>query len=584
MLPNSSERRSLVEVALGNRPADMVIGEGVLLDVYTGQMLPRRSVAIWDKWVAYVGPDASHTIGDATRVIEAGNRIISPGYMDTHTHLGCYWDISEFLEYAIPCGVTTLVTEAESYACALGAEGFRAFLDQIDNRPVKCYGLIPPMITLSPATETLTISREETRELLKDDRVLGLGEAYWQGTILTPDNRVLELIEETMAAGKSVQGHAAGAVDRKLASYAAAGALSCHEAISTEDVLARLELGYYVMIREGHIRRDLEVILPIMDRVDLRRIILVTDGTEPEALLKQGYLIDVIQKAVDLGLEPAKAVQMVSLNPAEHFGLDHLMGGISPGRLADVLLLPEAGIMRPDMVISNGRIVAENGKTTVPLPGVPYPERLLNTVNVDPISASRLRIPVPASGPSENIRTMDIHPGGLVTREGQARAVAAEGEYCADPESDLLKIVFIERATGKAERFLGFVRGWGQKKGAVATSLCWDASGVLAVGANDEDMANAINRVIEMQGGTAVSVEGDLLIDIPFTIAGYISEMKIEDMASALSRFQKTLNTLGSNLENAHLTLCTLTTAAIPFMRMTEKGYFRLRENDIVGL
>jgi adenine deaminase len=584
MIPNSLPNRRLAEIALGNAPADIVIKDGVLLDVYTGRVMPKRSVAISEKWIAYVGPDASHTIGGRTNVIEANNRIISPGYMDTHTHLGCYWNISEFLEYAIPCGVTTLISEAESYACALGAEGFRAFLDQINDRPVKCYSLIPPMVTLSPATETLWLSRDETREFLKDDRVIGLGESYWQGTILTPDDRVLGLIHETLAAGKSVQGHAAGAADKKLAAYAAAGALSCHEAISTEDVLSRLELGYYVMIREGHIRHDLEVILPIKDEIDLRRIILVTDGTEPEVLIEQGYLVDVIQKAVNLGLSPVQAVQMVSLNPAEHFGLDHLTGGISPGRLADILLLPGPGRMRPDMVISNGRIVAENGKTKVPLPKVPYPKRLLNTVNINPILPSQLSMPAPATGPREYVRTTDIQPGGLVTREGSAKAITRKGEYSADPENDLLKIVFIERVSGRGEKFVGFVRGWGQKSGAVATTLCWDNSGVLAIGANDRDMAAAINRVIEMQGGTALSVEGNVLVDIPCNIAGYVSEMKIADMAQALNRFQKTINQLGSSLENAHLTLCTLTTAAIPFIRMTEKGYFRLRENDIVGL
>jgi adenine deaminase len=182
------------------------------------------------------------------------------------------------------------------------------------------------------------------------------------------------------------------------------------------------------------------------------------------------------------------------------------------------------------------------------------------------------------------VRTTDIQPGGLVTREGSAKAITRKGEYSADPENDLLKIVFIERVSGRGEKFVGFVRGWGQKSGAVATTLCWDNSGVLAIGANDRDMAAAINRVIEMQGGTALSVEGNVLVDIPCNIAGYVSEMKIADMAQALNRFQKTINQLGSSLENAHLTLCTLTTAAIPFIRMTEKGYFRLRENDIVGL
>lgn len=579
-----SVNRKLVETALGNEPADMVIRNGLLFDVYTGRMLPNYSVAISDMRIAYVGPDATHTIGKSTQVIEANERVISPGYMDTHTHLSNHFEIPDFLKYAIPCGTTTIITETESYGFALGAEGVKAFLDQIDNRPVKMFGLIPPMVTTSPAVKDLYISLVQARELLNDNRIIGLGESYWQDVVLTPDNRVLELIQETSYARKSVQGHTAGAFDKKLASYAAAGALSCHEAITTEDVLSRLEQGYYVMVREGEIRRDLEIILPIKDKIDLRRIILVTDGTNPGLLINQGYMVDVIQKAVDIGIEPIKAVQMVSLNPAEHFGIDHLTGGISPGRFADILLLPEPGTMKPDLVISNGRIVAEKGKITVPLSKTPYPDTLFKTINMPLISPSQLTVPVSGTKQGEHVRTMDIQHGGLVTREGKATASVVRGQYVSDPEADMLKIVFIERVSGRGEKFIGFVRGWGQKRGAVATSLCWDVSGIVAIGANDDDLAMAINRVIEMKGGTVISVQGKILLDIPFSIGGYVSELNIEDLAAKLAQFQKIMSALGSSLESAMLTLYTLTSASIPFIRIMEKGYYRFRENDVAGL
>ncbi len=579
---NNNINKKLLRTALGSDPADMVIKNGTLMDVYTGRLLPHRSVAIRDKWIAYVGPDAEHTISKNTRVIDAGRRLICPGYIDAHTHLATYWDISDFLAYAIPCGVTTFITETENYGFALGYEGVKAFLDQVENRPVKIYSLIPPMVSLSQASATLHITRNEVRELLGDQRVIGLGESFWQDVILSPNNRVLETIQETRKAGKSVQGHAAGAFDKKLAAYAAAGALSCHEAISSEDVLARLEMGFYAMIREGDIRRDLEIILPLKDHIDLRRLIIVTDGTNPFDLINQNYLLDVIQKAVDMGLKPIEVVKMVSLNPAEHFGIDHITGGISPGRFADLLLCPESGTMKPDLVISNGRIIAENGKVTTPLPRVSYPASLLKTVKIDPVSASDLAVPVNFANPENDIRTIDIQPGGLVTREGKTKPRIKNGQYTADPERDLLKTVFIERVSGRGEKFIGFVRGWGQKSGAVATSLCWDASAVVAVGTNDHDMATAINRVIRLQGGTALSNRGKILLDIPWEIGGYTSRMPIRDIAARLENFQQTIVALGSNLSFAHLTLNVLSTAAIPFIRMTEKGYFRFREKDIV--
>ena len=575
------DNRRLADTALGREPADTVIKDGVLMDVYTGRILPGRSVAIRDRWIAYVGPDAEHTIGEKTEVIEADGRLICPGYIDAHTHLATYWDIADFLAYTIPCGITTHFTEAEAYAFILGSEGFKAFLDQIENQPVKIYGLIPPMISLSPVSEPLLINRDKIKDLLKDPRVMGLGESFWQGTIMTRDNRVLELIQETLKAGKSVEGHAAGAFDRKLAAYAGAGALSCHEAISTDDVLSRLELGLYAMIREGDIRRDLEIILPLKDRIDLRRVILVTDGTNPIDLVKRGYMIDVIQKAVDLGFKPIEAVQMVTLNPAEHFGLAHLMGGIAPGRYADILLLPEDGVMKPELVISEGRIVAENGETAVEIPATPYPGELMKTVRVDPVSSSDLAVPAHGQG---DIRTIDIQAGGLVTREGKATPKIVNGQLEADPERDLLKIVFIERTSGRGEKFIGFISGWGQKKGAVATTLCWDAGAIVAIGANDHDLTAVINRVIDLQGGAVVSVDGAFLAEIPLNIGGFISQLKMPEIAHRLEAFQKAVASLGSTLTFTHLTLNVLSTAAIPFIRITEKGYYRLRENDFVNL
>ncbi|MFO7599483.1 MAG: adenine deaminase C-terminal domain-containing protein [Candidatus Desulfacyla sp.] len=583
-MESGRDMRRLVDTALGRRPADLVIQNGLLMDVYTGRMLPGRSVAMAGEWIAYVGPDAGHTVGPETRVIDAGERVICPGFIDAHTHLINYFNIPEFLSYAIPSGVTTLVTELECYGFILGAEGVKIFLDQTDPCPVKIYALVPPMISLSPAVKPLMITPEQLAPLFEDPRVIGLGESFWQGAILTSDDRVLNLIRETQGHGRSVQGHAAGAFDAKLAAYAAIGVESCHEAISTQDVLNRLEMGLYAMIREGDIRRDLEIILPLKDKIDFRRLILVTDGTNPGLLIQKGYMQDVVQKAVDLGIDPMDAVRMVTLNPAEHLGLDTLTGGIAPGRHGDLLILPNPRTMKPQLVISKGRVVAQEGEMTVKIPPAEYPDRLLNTVRAAPISPVDLSVAKSLADGEGMVRTLDIQPGGLVAREGRALPRVISGRLAADPENDLLKIFFMERISGRGEAFVGFVRGWGQKRGAVATTLCWDAGGIIAIGENDEDLAAAVNRLIEIQGGTAVFVDGALKMDIPLGAGGYVSELKMPELAERVNRFQETMASLGSTLDFAHLTLSVLTTPAIPFIRMTEKGYHRFREDDVVPL
>jgi adenine deaminase len=240
--------------------------------------------------------------------------------------------------------------------------------------------------------------------------------------------------------------------------------------------------------------------------------------------------------------------------------------------------------MKPDLVISEGRIIAEGGKTVVSLPPRPYPEELFHTVLVEPLPEDSLAVRLSELASGGEMRTMDIQQGGLVTREGKVKVTSHNGKISSNPEEDVLKIVFIERVSGSGEKFTGFIRGWGQKKGAVATSLSWDAPGIVGIGENDHDLVTAVNRVIDHQGGIVLSVDGELLVDLPFNIGGYVSEKKIEDIASELTRFRKRVNALGSNLESPHLTLVTLTSAAIPFIRICEKGYFRFRENDYVRL
>ena len=312
MFPHNADNRNLVETALGNRKADLVIRHGELVDVYTGRVLPNYSVAVSGSWITYVGPDADYAIGENTRVIDAEGRIVSPGFVDGHAHIANFFDIADFLKYAIPGGTTTCITEVESYGFGLGVQGFNIFLDQIKDRPVKLYCTVPAMVSTTPASGHFAIQPDAIRELLQRKEVLGLGESYWQNAILTTDNRILELMQETVKAGKSVQGHAAGAAGKRLGAYACAGAVSCHESVSPEgNSVHRLEMGFWTFLRHGYIREDVGSLKTLIGKIDLRRCILCTDGINPETLLKRGYFNDGIQHAIDLGVPPVEAIRDV---------------------------------------------------------------------------------------------------------------------------------------------------------------------------------------------------------------------------------------------------------------------------------
>ncbi|MBN2039914.1 MAG: adenine deaminase [Spirochaetes bacterium] len=582
MFPYNKDSRKLLDTALGNLPADLVIVNGTLMDVYSGRIIPGRSVAVAGEWIAYTGEDAAHTIGENTRIIDANGRLIAPGYIDSHTHIANYSDLSDILKYLIPGGTTTVVTEVETYGISMGAEGISLFLEQIKDRPVKIFCLIPPLVAISPALNSRFITNAEAERLLENEMVLGLGESYWQNAILPGDDRIIELIQTTLKAGKTVQGHSAGASDRKLAAYASTGVQSCHESVSSEDVLAKIEMGLYNIVREGHIRRDLGSIRSLIGKIDLRRCTLCTDGVDPEGLLANGYLVDVVQEAVDMGISPMDALRMVTLNPAENLRIDHLVGGIAPGHFADILLLPEPGKMYPDIVISMGKVIAEEGKNAASLKRIPFPEKMLNTVNVQKVKPQDFTVYHKASS-GDSVRLIEIQENGLVAREGTAK-ISSVRKVLFPPESDVLKLTFIESVTGNGEKFTGFVKNWGQKKGAIATSLCWDSAGIIAIGANDADLAAAINRVIDMQGGIAVSVNEKIKYDIPFRIGAYVSGLPVEELNTRIFDLKNLLFVLGVKYEYPILTLTTLTTPAIPFIRITEKGYFRFRENDYAGI
>ena len=577
----ANDKNKVLLTALGKRPADLVIINGTLIDVYTKRVIPERSVALCGEYIAYTGPDASHTIGRHTRIIDAGGRILSPGYIDSHTHIEKYWDINEFLKYALVGGTTSYITNLNSYGLAAGKRGVEAFLSQIRDVPVDIRCLVPSLVSLSPAVQGQYIDRDGLAALLGDEKIAGIGESYWQEVIGGAGSRFLASMETVEAAGKIIEGHGAGAADKKLAAYTATGVRSCHEAITSEQVLQRLEMGLYAMVREGDIRRDLDILLPIIDGIDTSRVILVTDGTNPAALIEDGYFVDVLQKAVDMGIDPVRVISMATLNPATYLGIDHQVGGIATGRLANILILPGLDRLRPDLVIARGQVVAENGVMTVSLPSCPPQPFLFDTVKIPEITVALLRTPQGEN--KSTVRCLDIDAGGLVTTEGFCDAPVCSGDFVQNPDQDLLKLVFMERVSGNGEYFTGFVRGWGANKGAVATTLCWDASGVVAVGAVDEDLALAMNTVANMRGGIVVVVEGTIIFSMPFPVAGYVSTNPMTELAQGFRHFQALMTSLGCPLDFALRTIGTLTSAAIPFFKVNEKGYYRFREKQTIG-
>lgn len=574
----------LMDVALGKAKADTAIVNGNIANVYTREIMPGYSVAIKGDRIAYVGKDIAHAIGPKTEVIEAKGKAVVPGFIDAHTHIILLFDIGEFVKHSLKTGTTTVITEAIEPVTFLGYSALLPYLKAIKKQPMKIFITVPPMVTISPETTKYTLKPQALRRLLKEDGIIGLGESYWL-SVVEKDERVMNLLAEALASGKKAEGHTAGARNNKLMAYLATGISSCHEPITADEAVERLRLGIHVMVREGAIRKDLEAIAKLKDEpIDFRRLILVSDGITPEALLKQGYMNVVVQKAIDLGFDPLSAIQMATINAAEHFYLDSLVGGIAPGKLADMVIIPDLRTVKPELVISNGKVVARNQQPLVTPKKYVFPQTFRQTVRL-PRKLEPADFTISAEGRTTPTKVRVINMvTDLVTREEQLQLSPSQGVLEADLSQDLLKVAVIDRFDERGKMFTGFIKGFKMTRGAFATSATWDLPGLVVVGTNNEDMARAVNRVFELQGGVVICADGKILTELPLPLLGLVSDLPMEVIADELAKIQQKAASLGMPFPDAHLTLTTLTTAAIPFFRICESGLVDVRQNKIVSL
>ena len=575
------KKHQLIRVALGEAEADLAITGGSVANVYTTEV-EKASVLIKGDRIAYVGNDIDKSIGPSTQVIDARGKILIPGLIDGHTHIDGPYCISEIVKYAIAGGTTTIITETSDIGSIMAYEGVIQFLRSARNQPVKIFITAPPLVSLSPVTEEHALTVPQLRKLLRRKDVLGLGEVYW-GDVVNGNQRVLDLIAETIRQGKKVEGHSAGASGSKLQAYISAGVSSCHEPISAEEVRERVKLGLFIIIREGAVRQELEAVSKLKDDAAvINRLAISTDGVAPEQLLSGGYMESVVQKAINLGFEPIRAIQMATVNVARHFALDNELGGIAPGKYADIAVIPDLETIKAEYVISNGRLVSQNGQVLIKPRRHRYPAPLLNSVKLEK-EFTAADFAVPAEGKQVKVRLID-QVTNLVTREAFSALPVVNGKLKANPGQDIIKVAAIERAYGTGKRFTGFIRGLGLAKGAMATTDVWDCGDIIVVGADEADMALAVNRTKELGGGVVLSSGGKILAEMPLRVAGTISTEPVEKLAGRYERLQQAAAELGAKSPNFGLTLATLPSPAIPFLRICSSGLFNLKNNRFVDL
>ncbi len=576
--------QALMDTALGKIPADLAVVNATLVNVYSGEILPDTVVAVKNGWIAATGTLAPGTIGPETRLIDATGQTLIPGFIEGHTHLATLMTPDAFIPHAIRHGTTTIITETmETYPVA-GLEGVMDFLDAIRHQPITMLATAPALASISPTGSRMPL--DDLRAVLDHEAVIGLGESYWQAVLKDP-SLYLDRFRETLLRDQVLEGHSAGAGGAKLMAYAATGVSSCHEAISAKDALERLRLGIAVMIREGSIRRELAAISALAKQpISFRKLLLVTDGINPLHLLQHGYLDAVVQKAIDLGFSPVDAIRMATLNVAEHFRIDAVVGGIAPGKQADLVLIPSPDCIRPTCVIARGKLLWEEGADLPDVQRHSFSLASRNTIRLGdrPVDAGWFRIEAPSSASKVDVCIMDLITE-LVTKEAHASMPVIQGQVCSDPGSDIVKVAAIDRRYSPGKTAVGFIRGFGLRSGAFATSAAWDTTDIV-VGATDADMAAAVRRIQQLQGGFVVCDRSDVVAELALPVMGLMAQEPAEVVRKKMEAVTAAVHALGSKLSDPMLTLTTLTTAAIPYLRICEEGLFDLKSGqfrDILG-
>lgn len=566
----------VIDVALGNAAADMVIKNGKLLNVHTGEIY-ETEIAIADKVIAAVGHLGENTIGENTKVIDAKGKIMVPGFIDAHIHFeSSMLTYTEFSRMLVKHGTTAVATDLMEIAIVAGEEGINNVLKESEGLPVKLLQPIPAFMSEEGELQTIgaALYPEMIEKLIKGPHAVGLAEVLYP-PILNKSPLSAWMLELAEKYGKTAEGHAPELYGAQLNAYASAGIRSDHESTNKEEALGKLRAGLRVLIREGSAAQDLDAVVKMIteNNVDTRHCALVSDDIDMLHIYEKGHLDYKVRRAIKAGVDPVKAIQMVTLNPAESLKVDNKYGSIAPGKCADIVFLSDLENCTVDSVISNGEYVVENGKTIYEYKKPEYSSVMLNTVKLSKeITGDDLVIKTDTNAKKAKVRVIGAKPTSLLTDALEAELDVVDGVIMPNAAEDVLRIACVERYGKGGSIGKSFIKGFGISKGAIATSVGHDHHNITVVGSDAEDMAAAVNRIKELNGGLVIAEDGKVKYELPLPICGLLTDLSGEESALILKKMQEDLQAKGCEMGSPYMTLAFITLIFIPFYGITDKG------------
>lgn len=583
--------RQLVDVAMGRTPADLVITNGRWVCVQSGEIIPETDVAIYQERIAYVGPDAAHTIGDDTAVIDAGGRFLVPGLLDGHMHIESGMvTITEFVRAVIPHGTTGMFVDPHEIANVFGLKGVKMMVDEAALQPIHVWVQMPSCVPSAPGLETpgAELGPEDVAEAMTWPGIIGLGEMMNFPGVFLSDEKMHAEMAETRMAKKVIGGHYASPdIGLPFHGYAAGGPEDDHEGTRLEDAVSRVRQGMKAMLRYGSAWHDVAAQIRAVTEMgmDPRHFLLVTDDSHSGTLVNDGHMNRVVRRAISQGLRPITAIQMATLNTAEHFGVARDVGQIAPGRFADLLLVSDLAAFEVETVISRGNVVARNGKLLIEMPSFSYPDEVKNSIHLGhALSEDDFIIPVTAKGKVKvKVNVIGVIENQAPTKHVQLDLTPQNGQLAVDVEQDLAKIALVERHAATGEVQVGLVQGFGFSEGcAIGSTVAHDSHQMIVVGTDEGCMAKAANTLAEMGGGQVVIKDDEVIASVRLQIAGLMSDDHAERVAEQAEGVLEAFRACGCHLNNANMQLSLLALVVIPDLRISDKGLVDVNRFEVV--
>jgi adenine deaminase len=551
-------------VARGDEPADLVLSGGHVFSVFTKEWLD-VDVAVKDGHVVGLGRY------DGPHKLDVSGAYLVPGFIDAHMHIeSSKLMVDEFARAVLAHGTTAVVADPHEIANVLGTDGIHWLLDCCEDIPLDVYVMASSCVPASRfESPRRPFTTGDIESLLRRSRTLGIAEMMNFPGVIAGSQSELAKLETGLT--DHVDGHAPGVRGPALNAYISAGITSDHEAMTFEEALEKRRLGMWVLLREASIARNLRDLLPLIKRFGTERCAFCTDDREPDFIVEQGHINQMVRVAVEEGISPEDALVMATLNPATCHRLWHL-GAIAPGYQADILVLDDLKSFNPRQVLKRG---AEPRHVKLDVP-----EWVRQTVSLAPLAATSFRV---AAGP-QKIRVMRVVPAQLVTGVDVVAPAVEDGCVVADPARDLIKIAVVERHHASGRVGIGFATNVGLKRGAFASTVAHDAHNIVVLGVDDEDMAACAMRLAEIGGGIVIAEGGRVVEELPLPVAGLMSDRPLGEVHERLRSMEGRLREMGATMASPFMTLSFLALSVIPELKITDRGLVDVGRFELVSL